>query len=123
MDAQFKFFGSQKITENSQPVMAGLNYFLTHEARGGSSKKLLGEKRDVRAWLAWLERRAHSEVEIIDTPIGYLPLYDDLKILFKYHCSQLKDRIFSQVDRFKDEHNSPEIAINRTQKNAFGFRQ
>ena len=62
--------------------MAGLNYFLTDTARGGRDNKLLGEKRDVRVWLAWLERLAHQEVEVIDTPIGYLPLYEDLKRLF-----------------------------------------
>ena len=45
MNAQFHFFNSPKIAEDKQPVMAGLNYFLTHEARGGTSKKLLGEKR------------------------------------------------------------------------------
>ncbi|MGD9189129.1 MAG: phosphoenolpyruvate carboxykinase (GTP) [Desulfobacteraceae bacterium] len=83
MDAQFKFFGSDKIAEDKRPVMAGLNYFLTHEARGGEGKQLLGEKRDVKAWLAWLERRAHNDVAAIDTPIGYLPKYEDLKRLFK----------------------------------------
>ena len=30
-----------------------------------------------------LERRAHGEVDAIDTPIGYLPKYEDLKQLFK----------------------------------------
>jgi phosphoenolpyruvate carboxykinase (GTP) len=83
MDAQFKFFGSNKIAPDKRPILAGLNYFLTHEARGGSGKKLLGEKRDVKVWLSWLERRAHNEVKSIETPIGYLPKYDDLKALFK----------------------------------------
>ena len=83
MEAQFQFFGSAKIAADKRPILAGLNYFLTREARGGTSKKLLGEKRDVKAWMAWLERRAHGEVEAIDTPIGYLPKYEDLKDLFK----------------------------------------
>jgi phosphoenolpyruvate carboxykinase (GTP) len=83
MDAQFKFFGSPAITDGNRPVMAGLNYFLTHEARGGESKKLLGEKRDVKVWLGWLERLVHGEVETIDTPIGRIPRYEDLKALFK----------------------------------------
>ena len=83
MDAQFQFFGSRKIDSDKRPILAGLNYFLTQEARGGSSKKLLGEKRDVKAWMAWLERRAHGEVDALDTPIGYLPKYEDLKSLFK----------------------------------------
>jgi phosphoenolpyruvate carboxykinase (GTP) len=83
MEAQFQFFGSDKITADKRPILAGLNYFLTHEARGGTSNKLLGEKRDVKAWMAWLERRAHGEVDAIETPIGYLPRYEDLKDLFK----------------------------------------
>ena len=83
MDAQFKFFGSENIAEDKKPVMAGLNYFLTAEARGGTSKKLLGEKRDVKVWLAWLERHAHEEVDVIKTPVGNLPKFDDLKNLFQ----------------------------------------
>ena len=83
MDAQFKFFGNKKIAPDKQPVMAGLNYFLTDQARGGTSSKLIGEKRDVKVWLAWLERLAHNEVDVIKTPIGNLPTFDDLKNLFK----------------------------------------
>jgi len=83
MDAQFVFFNSDKIADEKRPILAGLNYFLTDEARGGSSKKLLGEKKDVKVWMAWLERRAHQEVDAIETPIGYLPKHEDLKRLFK----------------------------------------
>ena len=83
MDAQFVFFNSDKISDDKRPILAGLNYFLTDEARGGSSKKLLGEKKDVKVWMAWLERRAHQEVDAIETPIGYIPRYQDLKKLFK----------------------------------------
>ena len=68
--------------------MAGLNYFLTDKARGGTSNKLLGEKRDVKVWLAWLERRAHDEVKAMDSPIGYMPMYGDLKHLFKTMISK-----------------------------------
>jgi len=75
--------GSKEIGDDKRPVMAGLNYFLTDEARGGTSKKLLGEKRDVKVWLAWLERHAHNEVPVIDTPIGNLPGYEELRDLFK----------------------------------------
>ena len=83
MAAQFEFFGSSRIASGKAAILAGLNYFLTDEARGGSSKKLLGEKKDVKVWMAWLERRAHNEVDAIETPIGYLPKYADLKNLFK----------------------------------------
>lgn len=83
MQSQFDFFGSDKIAPDKQPILSGLNYFLTREARGGNSKSLLGEKRDVKAWMAWLERRAHKEVDAIETPVGYLPKYEDLRDLFK----------------------------------------
>jgi len=83
MQAQFEFFNHPDIAAKHAPIMAGLNYFLTDGARGGATKKLLGEKRDVKAWLSWLERRVHGEVEAIDTPIGYLPRYEDLQKLFK----------------------------------------
>ncbi|MDX2498330.1 MAG: phosphoenolpyruvate carboxykinase (GTP) [Desulfobacterales bacterium] len=83
MNAQFKFFGNEKIAQDKKPIMAGLNYFLTDKARGGTSSKLIGEKRDVKVWLAWLERLAHNEVDVIKTPVGNLPTFDDLKNLFK----------------------------------------
>ena len=83
MEAQFQFFGSEKIKKEYRPVMAGLNYFLTDQARGGTSPGLIGEKRDVKVWLAWLERYSHNEVGHISTPIGHLPLYEDLNRLFK----------------------------------------
>jgi len=92
MDAQFKFFGNDKISDAYKPVMAGLNYFLTENARGGNSSKLLGEKRDVRVWLSWLERYAHNEIDFISTPIGNLPCYADLKLLFK----QIIDKAYSK---------------------------
>jgi len=97
MDAQFAFFNSDKLAY--EPVMAGLNYFLTHGARGGEGKQLLGEKRDVTVWLSWLERMAHDDVEPIETPIGYIPGYEDLKDLFaqidKAYPKELYDKQFA----------------------------
>jgi phosphoenolpyruvate carboxykinase (GTP) len=82
MDAQFKFYNSERLSEDGKPIMAGLNYFLTHADRGSSGKGLLGEKRDVKVWLGWLELFAHGDVEAIETPIGYIPKYEDLQKLF-----------------------------------------
>lgn len=99
MHAQFDLFNSHKLSDAGRPVMAGLNYFLTHENRGGSGKGLLGEKKDVRVWLGWLELYAHGEVEAIETPIGMLPRYDDLKKLFatinKEYPKDLYDQQFT----------------------------
>jgi len=125
MNAQFKFYGSAKIASDKQPIMAGLNYFLTDAARGGSSKKLLGEKKDVKAWMAWLERRAHHEVDAIETPIGFIPKYEDLKKLFKeriakqypkqlyvkhfsLYIDHIIGRIDMQVDAYGKEKNIPD---------------
>jgi len=83
MAAQLEFFNSSKLNDKDRPILAGLNYFLTHGARGGEGTKLLGEKRDVKVWLGWLELRSYGEVDAIETPIGFLPKYDDLKKLFK----------------------------------------
>lgn len=100
MNAQFKFINSDKLTQ--KPIMAGLNYFLTYGARGGDpdDTKLLGEKKDVKAWLTWLELRAYNEIKAIDTPIGYIPLYEDLKGIFnetisKKYPKELYDKQFS----------------------------
>ncbi len=83
MKAQFDFFGNAAISEDKQPILAGLNYFLTHKARGGTGQQLLGEKKDVKVWLGWLGRRSNQDVEAIETPIGFIPHYEDLRILFK----------------------------------------
>ena len=98
MDAQFTFFNSDRL--KNKAVMAGLNYFLTHGARGGEGTKLLGEKRDVKVWLGWLERRAHGDVDAIETPIGFIPRHEDLQTLFetlieKPYPKDLYDRQFS----------------------------
>ena len=97
MHAQLELFNAEKLSD--KPIMAGLNYFLTHGARGGEGKALLGEKRDVKVWLGWLERRAHGDVEAIETPVGFLPKYGDLKTLFveidKEYPRELYDKQFS----------------------------
>ncbi len=121
MDAQFAFFNSDNL--KNKPIMAGLNYFLTHGARGGSGDRLLGEKRDVKVWLGWLGRRANGDVDAIETPIGFIPKYEDLKELFaeieKEYPKDLYDRQFAiypdniiarielQEDAYRKEENIP----------------
>jgi len=125
MDAQFTFFNSTKFTEATRPIMAGLNYFLTHENRGGTGGNLLGEKKDVRVWLGWLELFANGDVEAITTPIGYLPKYQDLVTLFQtinkdypkslydmqfaLYIDKIVDRLDLQRDAYSKEPEIPEI--------------
>ena len=134
MEAQFAFFNSAKLSAAGTPILAGLNYFLTHGNRGGSGNSLLGEKRDVKVWLGWLERFANNDVEAIETPIGYLPRYEDLKTLFssinKEYPKSLYDmqfalyvdniihRIDLQTEAYGKEKNVPEtiFTVYRKQK-------
>ena len=99
MEAQFIFFNSPKFSKEGRPIIAGLNYFLTHGNRGGEGKKLLGEKKDVKVWLGWLELYSHGDVQGISTPIGLIPKYEDLKPLFasinKEYPRSLYDMQFS----------------------------
>lgn len=96
MKAQFIFFNSTKFTDATRPVMAGLNYFLTAGNRGGSGDKLLGEKKDVKVWLGWLELFANGDVQAIATPIGYLPKYDDLVGLFRNINKEYPQSLYNQ---------------------------
>ena len=125
MDSQFKFYGNKLIASNKQPVMAGLNYFLTEEARGGSSQKLLGEKKDVKVWLSWLAKLAHHGADVIKTPIGDIPKFEDLQKIFKtkinkeytfnlynkqfsLYLDKILKRIDFQVDAYRKGTNIPE---------------
>ncbi len=123
MDAQFVFFNSDKISDEGRPVLAGLNYFLTHANRGSSGSGLLGEKRDVRVWLGWLDLFANGDVQAIETPIGWLPRYADLKKLFdiinkaypeslyqmqfSLYIDNIVDRIDLQTEAYRKEENIP----------------
>ncbi len=115
MRAQFTFYNSEKLTQ--KPIMAGLNYFLTHGARGGELEDtgLIGEKKDVKPWLTWLEHRANGDAKAIETPIGYIPLFEDLKAIFndtieKEYTEELYlkqfsfyiDNIIARIDLQKD---------------------
>ncbi len=124
MDSQFKFFNSDDLSKTGRPILAGLNYFLTHANRGGDGDGLLGEKRDVKVWLGWLELFAHGNVEAIETPVGFIPKYDDLKSLFDgidkeysqelyemqfaFYLDNIIGRIDLQTAAYQKEENLPE---------------
>lgn len=60
------------------PLIFHVNYFL----RDSDGKYLNGIK-DKHVWIKWMELRVHKEAGAITTPIGYIPKYEDLKVLFK----------------------------------------
>ncbi|TFF95434.1 phosphoenolpyruvate carboxykinase (GTP) [Candidatus Thorarchaeota archaeon] len=60
------------------PKIFGVNYFLKDE-----EGNYLNGKQDKRVWLKWMDLRIHGEIEAIETPIGLIPRYADLKRLFR----------------------------------------
>lgn len=61
-----------------KPKIFAVNYFLR-----GEDGKFLNDKLDKAIWLKWMELRVHDDVGAIESPIGYLPIYEDLRDLFK----------------------------------------
>ncbi|GAG82548.1 unnamed protein product, partial [marine sediment metagenome] len=60
------------------PLIFSVNYFLK-----GKDGNFLNEKNEKKVWYKWAELRAHNDVEAINTPTGRIPIYEDLKRLFK----------------------------------------
>jgi len=60
------------------PKIFAVNYFLRDE-----KGNWLNHKLDKAVWLKWMELRVHGDVDAIETPIGYIPKYEDLKRLFR----------------------------------------
>jgi phosphoenolpyruvate carboxykinase (GTP) len=61
----------------SQPKIFSTNYFLKDKG------KFLNQKIDKKVWLMWMEGRIHGEYGAVETPVGFIPKYDDLKNLFQ----------------------------------------
>lgn len=60
------------------PLIFSVNYFLKDE-----DGDYLNDMLDKHVWLKWMELRVNGDVEAIETPTGYIPLYEDLKELFR----------------------------------------
>jgi len=74
--------------KNPPPIFS-VNYFLK-DANGNFTN----DKTDKAVWLKWMELRSHHEVEVIKTPTGLIPEYEDLKRLFK----QVLDKDYAEKD-------------------------
>jgi len=60
------------------PRIFSVNYFL-RDKKGN----WLNERNDKKVWFEWMELRVNEDVNAIETPTGLIPLYEDLKVLFK----------------------------------------
>jgi phosphoenolpyruvate carboxykinase (GTP) len=65
------------------PKVFSNNYFMRDE-----NGKFMTSKLAKKVWLHWAEGRIHGEYEALDTPTGKIPLYEDLKALFKEHLDE-----------------------------------
>lgn len=71
------------------PKIFSNNYFMR-----GPDGKFVTSKLAKKVWLHWAEGRIHGEYDSYDTPTGKIPLYNDLKALFRKHL----DEDFSEAD-------------------------
>lgn len=60
-----------------RPKVFGTNYFIKE---GG---EFLNSKLDKAVWVKWMELRVHGDVEAIDAGCGMIPVFEDLKKIFK----------------------------------------
>lgn len=60
-----------------RPKVFGTNYFLKKDG------KYLNGMLDKAIWIRWMELRVHDDVEALDAGYGMIPVYADLKKLFK----------------------------------------
>lgn len=70
-------------TADGVPLIFSVNYFLKDE-----NGDFITDKLDKTVWLKWMELRVHGEVDAIETPTGYIPIYEDLKTLFERYLDK-----------------------------------
>jgi phosphoenolpyruvate carboxykinase (GTP) len=61
-----------------KPLIFSVNYFLKDK-----QGKFLNDVEDKHIWLKWMGLRVEGKVSALATPTGFIPKYEDLKILFK----------------------------------------
>jgi len=90
-----KYIGNHiKFVENlkEEPTIYATNYFIKDE-----NGKYLNDKLDKKVWILWAEGRVNGEFGAIETPVGRIPKYEDLKDLFIKHL----DKVYTKEDYVK----------------------
>ncbi|KAJ5069138.1 phosphoenolpyruvate carboxykinase [gtp]-related [Anaeramoeba ignava] len=95
------------------PKVFSTNYFLKD-----SNGKWTNTKLDKKIWIIWAEGIIHNEFSGIETPIGIIPKYDDLKQLFAefftddngsprlYTIEEYNEQFSIRVDKYLSRMNS-----------------
>lgn len=60
------------------PKIFSVNYFLKD-----SDGNYLNNLEDKSVWIKWMELKVNGDVKALNTPVGRIPVYEDLKKLFK----------------------------------------
>ncbi|MCI0469157.1 MAG: phosphoenolpyruvate carboxykinase (GTP) [Nitrospirae bacterium] len=60
------------------PLIFSVNYFLRDK-----DGRFMNERGDKKVWFEWMDLRVHGEANAVETPTGRIPLYQDLKRLFR----------------------------------------
>jgi len=106
------------------PSIFSVNYFLK-----GKDGRFLNGMMDKKVWILWIEQRVNGEVDALLTPTGRIPLYKDLKRIFRdalgleYTEKQYKEQftiriphLLAKLDRmeeiYRDEWGIPEVLFN-----------
>ena len=120
------------------PKVFATNYFLKNK-----EGNYLNGMLDKLVWVMWSEARFHGEYDAIQTPIGFIPKYEDLKELFKQYLDkdyteeeyieQFEMRIsklLAKLDRieanFKKEANMPQFfwdVLNKQRKDLTDLKE
>jgi phosphoenolpyruvate carboxykinase (GTP) len=85
------------------PLVFSTNYFLKKDGR------FLNQKVDKKVWLLWMEGRIHGEYEAVETPIGHIPRYEDLRVLFQgvfgreYTSEEYEEQFSIRIDKFLEK--------------------
>jgi len=106
------------------PIVFGVNYFLK-DING----KYLNDPQDKHVWIKWMEKRVHGEVEVIETPTGQIPKYEDLKVIFKEllnkeytkedYTAQFTIRVQENIDKIKRVHKFYKTKVTYTPEAVF----
>jgi len=82
------------------PLIFSTNYFLKDQ-----SGEYLNDKIDKKVWILWAEGRVHGDYEAIETPIGFIPKYEDIRNLFQatlnkdYSREQYENQFSIRIDK------------------------
>lgn len=85
------------------PRIFHTNYFLKKEG------KYLNSKLDKRVWLRWMDGRINHEFTAVETPIGSIPHYQDLRMLFReefgrdYALEEYREQFSLRIPRLLDK--------------------